>query len=517
MVRVVELMERLNAEKEPSVAVLKGLTDEMLAIRDDLKRDGVDVTEDDFRRFNEHRQRTVPFVNDFPIQPRRDPKRDERLKETLLADFRESEAILIKLHDDLEKPDIDAKGRQEALGTLGDLREEFLRISQNFSVVQIDLRVEMIDLNPLELTMEDAVAVGLANRLDLMNSRAQVMDARRKVEVAANQLQAVMNIVANGNVQTLPLAAGDHNPFDFRGKDSTFQVGIQFTTPIQLVSQRNTYRAALVGYQQSRRNYQRTEDQVKLDCRTNWRNLNINRRNFETLREQIRAATAQLDIAAEQTAAPAGPAGGAAPAAAAPAAGGGVGGGGGGGGGGAGAGAAQGLQILQAVNSVLSSQNTLIATWVNYEAFRLDMYNFMGTLEVDAEGYWTDEFYQARARAHRANPNRLYPRLYGPEGYVAPGAAPSATPVMNDNAYTQAAPPAAMPHQTPAQQPQPPVQAEVKPPAGNIRLVAAEEPAPQPKGVAPAKKQKNGSKRASAPHIIGTGTPVPSEAARTIR
>src|SRR5260370_41664052 len=114
----------------------------------------------------------------------------------------------------------------------------------------------------------DTAARGLETRLDLMNARAAVMDNRRKGEVAANQLQAVVNLVANGNVLTPPLIAGDHNPFDFRGKDSTFQVGIQFTTPIQLVAQRNTYRAALVGYQQARRNYLRTEDQVKLDCPT---------------------------------------------------------------------------------------------------------------------------------------------------------------------------------------------------------------------------------------------------------
>src|SRR5262249_50547032 len=151
-------------------------------------------------------------------------------------------------------------------------------------------RVEMIDLNQFEMSMEETVAMGLANRLDLMNLRGAVMDARRKVEFAANQLQAVLNLVANGNIQTQPLISGDHNPFDFRGVDSTFQVGVQFTTPVQLVSQRNAYRAALVGYQQARRNYQRTEDQVKLDCRTNWRNLEFTRRNFETLREQIRAA-----------------------------------------------------------------------------------------------------------------------------------------------------------------------------------------------------------------------------------
>src|SRR5262245_66597534 len=99
--------------------------------------------------------------------------------------------------------------------------------------------------------------MGLANRLDLMNLRGAVMDARRKVEVAANQLQAVMNIVANGNIQTPPLVAGDKNPFDFRGRDSTFQLGLQFVTRVQLGAPRNASRAALVGFQPDRRNSRR--------------------------------------------------------------------------------------------------------------------------------------------------------------------------------------------------------------------------------------------------------------------
>jgi hypothetical protein len=317
------------------------------------------------------------------------------------------------------------------------------------------------------MSMEDAVATGLANRLDLMNLRGAVMDARRKVEVAANQLQAVVNLVATGNIQTQPLAAGNHNPFDFRGKDSNFQVGIQFTTPVQLVTQRNNYRAALVGYQQARRNYQRTEDQVRLDCRQNWRSLEFTRRNFETIREQIRAATAQLDIAAEQTAAPAGPVGAApAPAAGAPAGGA----GGGGGGGGAGAGTAQGLQIIQAITSVLNAQNQLIIQWVAYEAFRLDIYNFMGTLEVDAEGYWTDEFYQSRLRAHRENRNRLYPPVMREDSGYGPQ---SGRPDMNGSLYVKTGKNAAA--SPPAAQPQ--VAAEPKEPAGRIRLVAGESPA----------------------------------------
>ena len=398
MSRVAALYEKLRSGPVPDVATLRGLVDEMLVIRDDLKRDGVDVTEDDFRRADEHRRRTPDFQQDYPIQVKRDPKHDERLMEALRAEFNDTETKLLDLQSRLAKPELTAEEKEDVPKVLADLREDFLKISQSFSVVQIDLRVDLIDLNPWDMSMENAVATGLANRLDLMNSRAAVMDARRKVEVAANQLQATLNLVATGNVNTKPLTAGINNPFDFRGDQSNFNLGVQFTTPIQLVNQRNTYRAALVGYQQARRNYMRTEDQVKIDVRGRIRFLDQTRRNFETLRAQVRAATAQLDITAEQTAAPA-PAG--APAAGAA-------------GGGGGQQQAQGLQIIQAVNSVLTAQNSLIQLWVSFEAYRLDIYNYMGTLDVDREGYWTDEFYQARAQIHRANPNRMYPPIdYG--------------------------------------------------------------------------------------------------------
>ena len=474
MSRVADLMQKLRSAPEPDVDTLRGLADEMRVIRDDLQRDGVDVTEDDFRRAAEHRLRTPPFQQDYPIQTKRDPKRDERLKETLMAEFRDAEANLLKLHGTLAKPQVNATEKTESLDVLANLREDFLKISQSFSVIQIDLRVDMIDLTPWDMSMEDAVATGLANRLDLMNARAAVMDARRKVEVAANQLQALLNVVATGNVNTKPLTAGINNPFDFRGDQSNFQVGVQFTTPIQLVNQRNNYRAALVGYQQARRNYMRTEDQVKIDIRGRIRFLDQTRRNFETLRDQVRAATAQLDITSEQTAAPAG--------AAAP--------GGGAAGGGAGGGQqAQGLQIINAINSVLGAQNNLIGFWVQFEAFRLDIYNFMGTLEVDREGYWTDEFYQARARVHRANPNRLYPPLEGGAGY-GPGDDPQE---LIDGAYAQGNLPDAAKPQASGRTPSESV--------GHIRLAGAEAPAAtgstadRAKAASPAKGGTRGKER----------------------
>jgi hypothetical protein len=61
----------------------------------------------------------------------------------------------------------------------------------------------------------------------------------------------------------------------------------------------------------------------------------------------------------------------------------------------------QGLNILNALNSVLAAQNQMIQLWVNFEFYRLNIYNFMGTMEIDEFGFWVDDFYQRRAIAAR--------------------------------------------------------------------------------------------------------------------
>ncbi len=99
MSRVAELMQRMRETREPDVPTLRGLVDEMLVIIEDMQRDGVEVTADDLRRAAEHRQRTPEFQQDYPIQTKRDPKRDERLMETLLAEFHEAHDNLLKLRE----------------------------------------------------------------------------------------------------------------------------------------------------------------------------------------------------------------------------------------------------------------------------------------------------------------------------------------------------------------------------------------------------------------------------------
>lgn len=56
------------------------------------------------------------------------------------------------------------------------------------SVTQVIVRVELIPIQPFSLDMTEAVRLSMENRLDLMNRRASVVDARRQLETALRSL-----------------------------------------------------------------------------------------------------------------------------------------------------------------------------------------------------------------------------------------------------------------------------------------------------------------------------------------
>jgi outer membrane protein TolC len=258
-----------------------------------------------------------------------------------------------------------------AVGILAEMREELLKITQNAQVIQIGLRVELIALEEFKESFEDVQKEALANRLDLKNARARVMDARRRVEIEANRLEAVLNLRVEGDVRT----PTGNKPLDFRGRQSSFRVGLGFTAPLDQVNARNAYRDAQIDYQRARRTYMALEDQIKLQVRQSWRNLDALRKNFETARQNVRFSALQFDSAVEQAAAPGQPVN-----------------------------RNSGLTLLNALSSVLTAQNELIGIWVSYERSRLNIHRDMGKMEIDAQGVWTNDYYQRRLPAPIAIP-----------------------------------------------------------------------------------------------------------------
>jgi len=291
----------------------------------------------------------------------------------------------------------DTKSLQEVYTNINLLREDLLRLIQNLQVVQVSLRVELIELEPFEETMELSVDIGIENRLDLMNARAAVMDARRQVEVIANQLRGNLDVVVEGDFRN----SGGNRPFDFRADRSELRAGIQFTAPLDQINERNAYRAALISYQRARREYMATEDNVKAQIRSNYRELIGAKNSLEIARRAVRLAALQYDSAVNESRKPKGPNEA------------------------QGSSGLAGRNLTQALNSILRAQNQLIGFWADYERNRINIHRDMGIMEVGADGVWEDSLYRKQAddnekdATNETGPQLVPPKIDGIDGIDA--------------------------------------------------------------------------------------------------
>ncbi len=406
-------------EDEPDLAVLRDALARLEQLRLRVQQDGLDVVAEDFRRVDANlpeRLAKLELSSDRDVVLQ-DLERSRRIFSSVVVEdgFQLTTKEMQELGTVLSAPEVPLELRQRAAIAIDDQREQLIQTTQNLKSVEASLRSELIKLQPFDMTQEQVVALAVENRLDLMNTRAQVVDARRQMEVAANRLEAVLNVVARGDIGT----SGGNKPFDFRGDRSTFQVGVQFTAPLDQVLERNAYRTAQVNYERARRAYMELEDSIKLQVRTEWRQLQVLKLNFETTRQNLRIAALQLDNAIETFNAP--PAPGSTGRATT-------------------GGQNQGLNLINALQSVLQAQNDLIGIWIQYEQNRINIHRDMDIMQVDERGLWLDPVYQTLGASHDSSPTLSEPaddRLQPPAPLPVPDdrAADGGTP---DEAFEMA-------------------------------------------------------------------------------
>ena len=275
--------------------------------------------------------------------------------ETQLTDVKTNiQQDLKKLDDrkqELQKGDAAAKWKKLSQWIGRRLSEQ----TSELFIIQNQIRLFLIDVTPFQVDQEQAIDMALANRLDLMNGRAQVMDSFRAVEVAADALESDLNFTANVSVGTDPSSP---NPIRFDASTSSAQVGLQFDSPINRFNERNAFRSAQIGYQQARRNYMASEDSVVNGIRANLRRLRISRLNFQISRQQLIAATRQVDEAQLQLRAN-------------------------------GSGDSSSTRdLLQALQGLLGAKNNLISSWIDYEVGRIELFVDLELLYLNDDGTW---------------------------------------------------------------------------------------------------------------------------------
>jgi len=228
--------------------------------------------------------------------------------------------------------------------------------------------VEGTDL--LAASLDDAntlvAQAALNNRLDLMNARAQVVDSWRQITVQANALHGTFDVQYDLNTTT---PENNGPAFAFAGTRSRNTVTMRLEPPFVRRAERNQYRAALIGYQRSRRNLMAFEDNILVDSRLDLRNIRQLAEAYVLQQRAVELAYAVLDNAQSTLDAPPDPTVRDISASA----------------------AALTNQLLQAQSSLLRAQSDLYTIWVNYLNARMELYLDLEMLPLDARGIWIDD------------------------------------------------------------------------------------------------------------------------------
>jgi hypothetical protein len=223
----------------------------------------------------------------------------------------------------------------------------------------------------LDTALTVVVQTALTNRLDLMNVRAEVVDAWRQLAVFANALLGTFT-VEYALTSNTPL--GHSQPLNIGGSRTTHQLILNGQLPLVRQAEQNNYRASLINYQRARRILQRAEDEVAFDVRQELRVLRQQEEQYRIQQRQVELAFLTVENSLDTFQAPPAPlvAGQPSPDAATRA-------------------AALTNQLIMAQTSLYNAQFAMTTIWITYLNTRLTLYRDMELMPLDFRGVWIDD------------------------------------------------------------------------------------------------------------------------------
>ncbi|OHB82597.1 MAG: hypothetical protein A2Z38_12510 [Planctomycetes bacterium RBG_19FT_COMBO_48_8] len=196
---------------------------------------------------------------------------------------------------------------------------------------------------------DKAIETALYQRLDITNSADAVIDAQRKVYVAADALGADLNIIGTtnvasqnqGNRQTMQ-AADDYN------------VDFELNLPFDRVAEQNVYRKALIILNQRQREYDLAADTIKMEIRQAYRDLKeaterykLQSEGLSLAQERFRKTFLLMQYARASS-----------------------------------------RRVLDAQNALFDAQNEAADALIDYAIAMLNFYRDTGALQVLPDGMW---------------------------------------------------------------------------------------------------------------------------------
>lgn len=307
------------------------------------------------------------FREDFSIQiaerffglvsQKKQLSNDERDYDEAVFDRKKSEALYSV--DRLKEEDVFQTRRREldTKNRVIEARTTYRRAVDRFKIdlgIPTDTPIEIVEEEPpfeaIRLDADSAVQATMHNRLDLQTARDQLEDVERGLRIAENGLLPDVDLTAgynwSGSTFGPPKAAApDH---------WTGSAGVRVEIPLQREPERNSYRAALIAFERSRRDFDLLLENVEQDLRDELRRLQQSEQQIELQLlqiEQEKRAVAPLEIRVAS-------------------------------------GDASARDLLEARQALINAQNQLIDLKASHFIQRLRLLRNLGTLFIDENGMW---------------------------------------------------------------------------------------------------------------------------------
>jgi len=157
-----------------------------------------------------------------------------------------------------------------------------------------DLRLDKNEFEALrtaEMTAPDfseaqVLEAALLQRLDLVNIADAVIDAQRKVHVAADNLRADATLI--GTTSAVSARKADRGTLGWMREE--YGLGLELDLPLDRVPEQNVYRKALITLNKRQRQYEEAADVVMLDVRKAYRDLTEVAARYKVLSEELELA-----------------------------------------------------------------------------------------------------------------------------------------------------------------------------------------------------------------------------------
>ena len=200
--------------------------------------------------------------------------------------------------------------------------------------------------------LEQALDTALITRLDIYNERDRLQDSSRRVKIAHQQTLPTVNALVGYEIGT-----PNNNPgLELNPKQRRMSAGLDIDLNLNTKPERNSLRSAQISEQRSQRELELAEEQLRNTIRSDWRGLEVARKQYDLAQKGLALAQKRLEIEEALME--------------------------------EGQGTAR--DIVESQDRLIVARDLEVSTLIDHVISRLRLWSDMGVLYIEKDGTWVD-------------------------------------------------------------------------------------------------------------------------------